>query len=235
MKTSLSIAFEDMRGKAGSVVVTKGRSGLVVKPRVSGKNPRTAPQQSVRYALAKAAQNYRNLTPAQVDEWQAYAQTVVKTNPVDGRVYHPTANTAFMALAAKFLQVSPNGTVPLDPPAGAFLGDSVTVTATSSAAVTVTFASSGPNAAGVTTELLLQSLKSPNRTPNAKGYRTKAFHVFTNTGLKNVTVPPGHYAAAYRFVKTATGQASPLQTLPVVVTVALAVQPGLGKAPKKAA
>jgi len=235
MKAALSIMFEDLRGKAGSVVLQKGRSGLSVKPRVTGKNPRTPAQQAVRGYMAKAAQTYRSLTPAQLAAWQAYAQTVTHVNEVEGNSYHPAANSVFAGLAVKFLQMNPTGAVPTTPPASAFIGDSITVTAASPSAGTVVFTASGSNTLGVTTELLLQPLKSPARTPNPKDYRTKAFQAFASVTTKSLTVPPGTYAAAYRFVKTATGQVTPLVTLPVVITVALSVEQGGKKSPTKAA
>ncbi len=236
MKASLSVMFEDVRGKAGSVVVQKARNGLAVRPRVTGKNPRTPAQQQVRYYMSKASQVYKSLTAAQVDAWQAYAQTVTHVNPVTGEPYHPAANSLFVGLAVKYLQVTPTGTVPVNPPASAFIGETITLTASSEASGVVTFTASGPNSLGVTTELLLQPLASANRTPNGRDYRTKAFQTFSNAGLtKNVTVPPGYYAAAYRFVKIATGQATPLVTLPVVIHVAMTLEQGGKKPTGKAA
>ena len=146
MKASLSMAFEDMRGKAGTVVVQKSRTGLVVKPRVTSKNPRSGAQQSVRANLSKAAAAYKNLTTAQVAAWQAYAQTIIKHNPVNGKPYSPTANTAFVGLAAKFLQAG-GTTIPVAPPAGSFSGDTLTVTATAGTGK-VTFTGSKGNSLG---------------------------------------------------------------------------------------
>lgn len=229
MKAALSIAFEDLRGKAGTVVVSKSRSGLVIRNRVSGKNPRTAAQQAIRVDFAKAAAAYKNLTSTQVANWKNYAQTVTKTNPVSGDTYHPAANAVFSGLAIKFLQVSPSGTIPTSPPAGPFAGDTITVTTTASTGK-VTFTASGANQLGVKTELLLQKLASANRTPQPDAYRTKAFVSFVAGTLSfDVVVPPGYYAAAYRFVSLATGQTTNLQPL-TTQQVTFAVSEGHSKA-----
>ena len=74
-----------------------------------------------------------------------------------------------------------------------------------------------PEALNVTTELLLQPLKSANRTPQPKGYRSKGFMAFTGTTLSApITVPAGWYVPAYRFVNTLTGQDTGLVILPAV-------------------
>lgn len=102
----------------------------------------------------------------------------------------------------------------------------MTLTATSPSAGVITFTASASNASGVTTEMLIQKLPGRNRTPNPEGYLSAAFQAFSSPTLtKNVFVPAGHYAVAYRFVKTATGQA----TNPVVIgiqTVALSLEDG---------
>ena len=224
MKAQLSIVFENLRGKAGNVVIQGGRSGLVVRPRVVGRNPSTPAQQAARSAMQKAAAAYTALTPTQLSAWQAYAETQSRPNPVTGIPYHPTANTTFIALATKFLQVSPTSAVPVAPPAAPFGGDSVAVTVGAEAGQ-VTFTGNKNNAAGVTTELLLQALASPVRTPRYAAYRTKGFQVFALGSLsRSFTVPPGYYAAAYRFVEIATGQASPLIPLGIVQHVTTSVE-----------
>lgn len=73
------------------------------------------------------------------------------------------------------------------------------------------------------TEFLLQPLAGPNRTPQAGAYRSHGFFAFVAGTLSHdVDVPPGTYAAAYRFVNSATGQESGLVSLDVQqVTFAL--------------
>ncbi len=216
MKAALSIAFENLRGKAGNVVIQGGRSGLVLRPRVTSRNPSTAAQQSIRSAMSKAAATYSTLNSSQLAAWENYANTQVKVNPVSGAVYHPSANAAFVGLATKFLQATPGGSIPTTPPSSAFAGDSVVVTVSASEGA-ITFTASRSNALGVTTELLLQPLASPARKPKFRDYRTQAFQVFALAPLtRTITVPAGYYAAAYRFVDVATGQASPLVPVAII-------------------
>ena len=89
----------------------------------------------------------------------------------------------------------------------------MTITATG-AAGQVTFTSSAANNTYTKTELLLQPLKSRNRTPQPKGYRSKGFVAFAAGALNsNVMTPAGWYYAAYRFVNSTTGQVTALVPL----------------------
>jgi hypothetical protein len=213
---NLGVLFNSLRGKAGSVVFARSKDGTVVRPRVSARNPQTPAQQAVRLALSKSATAYKNLTAAQVTAWTTYANNVTKHDPRTGKTYHPSAIAAFTSLAAKFLQVNPAGTVPLTPPVTGFAGDTITATAVG-AAGKVTFTGSAANGLGITTELLLQPLKSQNRKPQPKGYRGKGFKAFAAGSLtQDVLVPAGWYVPAYRFVYTATGQDTLLVILPAV-------------------
>jgi len=212
-KVAYGADVSNIRGKVGNDVFSRARNGPTLRIRASPKNPRTTAQNNARANLTRAAETYRNLTAAQAAIWIAYGLTITKKNPVSGTSYHPTGIDAFVALAAKFLQVNPGGVLPLIPPVNAFPGDAIAVTA-AGAAGQVTFTASAANAANVKTELLLQPLRSRNRAPSAIGYRTKAFVAFAAGALTaNVAVPAGLYAPAYRFVNTQTGQ----QTAPVML------------------
>lgn len=214
---NIGVLFNSLRGKAGSVVFANSKDGTVVRPRVSARNPQTPAQQAVRTALSKSAAAYKNLTSAQVAAWTAYANSITKHDPRTSKTYHPSPIAAFTSLASKFLQVAPTGTIPLTPPATAFAGDSITLTAVG-ASGKVNFTASAANAAGVTTELLLQPLKSQNRKAQPKGYRSKGFQVFATATPPPVavSVAPGWYVPAYRFVNTATGQDTHIVILPAV-------------------
>jgi hypothetical protein len=213
---NFSPAVDEIRGKAGTDVFTKSKTGPILRRRAQPANPRTAAQNAVRSNLARAAETFKNLTPAQAAPWAGYALTVTRHHPVTGRAYHPSSVAAFSALATKFLQVNPTGAIPLTPPAAAFAGDGIAVTATG-AAGQVSFTASGANAANVRTELLLQALASRKRTPTPHGYRTKTFVAFAAGALSsNVAVPAGFYAPAYRFVNAQTGQETLLVTLSTV-------------------
>jgi hypothetical protein len=47
-KVDLGIAFDNIRGKAGNLVIQDNRSGLFIRKRVVPRNPQTAAQQAVR-------------------------------------------------------------------------------------------------------------------------------------------------------------------------------------------
>jgi hypothetical protein len=225
MKAKLSMAFADLRGKDGSVVIQKGKSGLKLTPRNKARNPKSTAQTGVRNNMTKTSKLFAAMTPAQAAAWNAFGATQTKRNAISGTTYTSAGINAFNALATKFLQINSAGTVPMTPPTSVFTGDTITVTATAGTGQ-VTFTASAANATNVKTELLLQPLKGKNRQPSAKGYRTKAFFTFAvGTLTTTVTVPTGFYAAAYRFVNTLTGQETALVPL-TVLTVALSVENG---------
>ena len=237
MKARLSMAFQDLRGKDGNVVIRKGRSGLVLTPRTSPSNPESGAQLFVRGNLTKAAKTFKGMTSTQAEAWDNYGESITRHNPVSGGTYTSTGINAFVELTTKFLQASPSGTIPMTPPTTAFTGDTITVTATGESGA-VEFTASAANASGVKTELLLQPLSSANRKPDPNGYKSAYFVAFASGGMSlQIDAGPGYWAAAYRFVKTATGQATDLIQLPVM-TVALSMTEG-GKVPapskKKAA
>jgi hypothetical protein len=208
-----------LHGKAGNVVFAQTRFGLVVRPRTVPRNPRTPAQLASRDRLTRASAAYRALTDAQLAAWSAYARTLSRTSPAGGPPYVPAAQNVFVGLAAKFLQVNPGESIPLDPPAAPFLGDGITVTA-SAVSGGVEFAASGPNAVGVVTELLIQPLARAARAPKERGYRPQAFVAFAPGSLSyTVSVTPGAYAPAIRFVRAATGQQSGLLPLPALIAL----------------
>jgi hypothetical protein len=227
-KAELGILLQNLRGKAGNSVFQGSRDGIVVRPRVQGTNPNTPAQQAVRAAFTLASQTYRGYTTEQVGAWELYATTQTKRNKVNGKSYSPTGIAVYIELSTKFLLATPGGTLPSTPPTTPFAGDSITVTATAGVGK-VTFTATAANATGVTTELLLQPLKSANRKPQHNGYRSKAYFAFVSGTLTHdVPVPVGYYAAAYRFVKLATGQATPLFPL-TTEGVTFAVEAGSKK------
>lgn len=226
-KIAFSAMVDAASGKMGTVVWTEARNGHTSRVWRRVRNPRTPDQTFVRSNLARASRAFAAMTPAQAQAWNNYGQTITHVNPINGKTYHPAGIDIFVALTTKFLQNNPAGTIPLSPPAAPFLGDSITLIADSETPGELLFTASGPNAAGVTTELLIQKLAGRNRVPNPNGYNSAAFNVFTTGAglLKTVEVDAGHYAVAYRFVEIATGQA----TNPValgITTVALSMVEG---------
>ena len=214
-KAELGVLLQDLRGKAGNVVFQRSREGLIVKPRVKGTNPRTPAQVAVRANLTRASQAFEALNATQYLAWANYASTITRHNPITGKSYTPLPINAFTELGAKFLQVNPAGTVPLTPPTAPFAGDSITITALAEPGK-ITFTASAANAANVTTEFLIQPLKTANRKPQANGYRSKGFFTFAVGTLSHqLVLPAGYYAAAYRFVQTQTGEATEPVYLPL--------------------
>lgn len=213
-KAELGILLTDLRGKAGNAVFQGSRDGLVVRPWVHGSNPNTPAQQAVRAHFSQAGAAWRSYSSAQVLAWKNYAQTITKTNRVNGKTYHPNAFNAFLALAAKFLQVNPGGTIPSTPPTTSYAGDSITFTVASSTG-TLSFTPSAANGTNSTTEFLVQPLANANRKPQKNGYRSKGFHKFTTTAPFDLDLGAGYYAVAVRFVNTQTGQETALYPLSI--------------------
>jgi hypothetical protein len=206
--------MSDLRGKLGDVVYTRGRGGLMTRQYLRPHDPHTDAQQAVRANLAAASRAFRALSPAQTAAWQAYADSLVRHDPISGTLYHPSAWNAFNALALKLLQMRPDSTLPSLPPAEPFPGDTLVVTAEITGGYLV-WTASAPNAPDITTELLAQRLRGTLRKPDPRQYRTQAFFAFTADTLTAATPPlPGRFALAYRFVHARTGQRTPLFPLP---------------------
>lgn len=211
MKAKLSMAFEDLRGKDGNVVIRGSRTSLVLTPLKTPNNPDSASQRAVRTYFRTAAKTYAALSSSQVTAWKDFANTITRTDPVSGQSYHPLAINVFIELTTKFLQLTPTGSIPLTPPTSSFIGDSITLSVTNPSTGILRFTASAGNTVGVTTEILLQKLANGNRTPSSGQYRHSAFKFFTSLSLtQDVTVPAGYYASGYRFIKNATGQATPM-------------------------
>lgn len=206
----------ELRGSAGSAVFAQTKYGLVLRPRTQPKNPRTAAQIAARVRLTRASQSWKTLTAAQITAWKKYAATITRYHSFGGAPYSPAPHTIFIALGSKYLQVHPTGVIPANPPGFPFFGDGITLTAAGGAGK-VTFTASGANATGVVTELLMQPLANSARAPKANLYRPQAFVTFANGSLsKVVSVKPGWYAPAIRFVQTATGQEAGVLALAAV-------------------
>src|SRR5437879_1741459 len=101
-KVTTGILAEALHGSAGSVVFVRTRTGLVIRPRTIGRNPRSAAQVAMRGHFAKAVAAYRALTPAQADAWNAYARSTIRTDLRDGTCRTQSAYAAFLGLATKF-------------------------------------------------------------------------------------------------------------------------------------
>ncbi len=198
-----------LTGRAGSVVFVHRRNGdVVIRSYTPPRDPQTAAQQQWRSLRKRATQGYNALSAAQVTQWRLYALSQTTVDAQTGLPRTPQTNNLYVTLAAKLLQAVPNATLPTVPPSQDFVGDGIKVTVTPGIQ-SVNFTASGGNSAHVVTELLLQPLKSANRTPIVRSYRPAAFFGFTSGQLsKTVTAQSGWYACALRFVQNQTGQAS---------------------------
>jgi hypothetical protein len=177
---------------------------------------------TVRAYFSSATQAFAQLPKAKVDAWNAYARQF-KTRNKAGKMRAKRGLNVYAALYTKWKFVNPTGTFPQDPPTTPFSDDLPVISVTAGTGK-LTFTASVPNTTGVTTELLFQKLVNGNRKPQKNAYKTGAYFTFAIGALtKDVTVPPGYFAAGYRFVKVATGQQSEFRPLPVSqVTFAVA-------------
>lgn len=201
--------FAEISGKLGKLVFASTKEGTVMRDRTTPTNPKTPAQIAVRNAFRKATKQWSTLSAANMAAWKSYATAHPKTNKTSGEQYTPSAFNWFAALATKYFLVNPNATsAPLTPPATNFGGDSLSFTITNPVGSNnIQFTASAANSAGVTTELLVQSLASAGRSPSKSGYRSKGFKAFATGSLSTtVAVSTGYFAAAYRYVNTATGQ-----------------------------
>lgn len=209
-----------LSGRNGNLTYEETVNGTIFFNFKMPADPNTPAQEVVRSDFRRATQTFATLPKAKVDAWNTYAKTL-RTRNANDQMRSQRGLNVFVALTTKFLLVNPTGTIPQDPPGTPFYGDPLTVTATAGVGK-ITFTASGPNTPGVMTELLFQKLVNGNRKPG-KSYKTGSYTTFIGGALsKDVAVPPGYYAAAYRFVKAATGQQSLLKPL-AVTQVTLAV------------
>lgn len=205
-KAKLNAMLQELTGSVGNAVWQRSREGQIVRQKVTPSQPDTPGQLAARARLTTVSRIYKGFTATQEQAWENYAKSIHEEDDVTGKSTTPTAMNAFTKLGCKFLQATPNGTVPTTPPTSPYNGDNLTVTATAGVGK-VTFTASAANALGTKTELLLQPLASRNRNPQKNGYRSKMIHQFMTGSLsQDVTVPPGFYAAAYRFINVSTGQ-----------------------------
>lgn len=203
------LLVDEIRGKIGGVVFGGSRSGPSIRVRTTPSNPRTIHQSGVRSNLATAALAFKALSTTNAGLWNTAANSLTFSNGVGGS-FKPSGINYFVQLASVFLAVTPGGSIPTTPPASPMASEPVTLTP-AGAAGKITFTASAPNTSGITTEFLVQPLISQNRQPQFGNYRIQGYHAYVSGTLgHDVTLPPGDYATAYRFVKIATGERSAL-------------------------
>lgn len=199
-----------MSGRLGGLVFARTELGTILRERPMGRRGDSDAQTQVANNLRKANWAWNDLEWEQVQAWQAYAATQKRRNPETGLLVAPRAVNVFIGLATKFLQVNPNGIIPLDPPQGRFLGDIIEV-AVSADGPNLVFTANGDNVSGVVTELLTQRLRHKNNAAKERSYVSAGFVAF-DPEHREFTYPVfrASYAAAIRFVEAATGRMTEL-------------------------
>ena len=206
-----------VKGRIGNTVfVEMPNVGTVMRQWVYPSDPRTPAQIAFRDRVTQAARAFKALSSSEHSQWIAYAKHVAELRRLRGESGAPQPINVFIPLATKILQMNSTAEIPRTPPTSDFLGDTVVMRANGISG-NVRFTASCPNGPSATTELLLQPLKSANRTPMPTFYRHQAFAAFTESSLYyDIPLKPGYYAAAIRFVHSVTGQVSDLVQLGTV-------------------
>ena len=206
---TFSLSNIQVRGRVGDLVFVPTSDGRLIVRRAPTYRPDPTPAQREgerRMKLAAAA--WQRLTLEEGEAWGRFAAA-------EGR----RAYSVFFGLSAKRLQMRPDEPLPRLPPTGGFLGDGIVVDCRFSIDDSrLIFQASGPNAAGVVTELLVQRLAGLHRKPLVKAYTSRGFVHFAGGALAvPLEAPPGAYACAIRFVREATGQETAIVPLGKVV------------------
>ena len=212
-KMRLGAIASGLSGRSGNAVYVQTEDGTILRTRPRPTDIVTPAQRTIRDNMAHVSRHYRNMTPEQFKAWQDYIE---KLPLAPGVTRRPKVFNAYSGLGCKFVQMFPQSAPPLDAPVGPFLGDAVRLTV-SEQPNTLVFTADTPNAAPVVTELLLQPLKHGVQTVIADRYRSQGF-VHFEAGILDfgLTVAPGWYASAYRFVHAETGQETAFVALPSI-------------------
>jgi hypothetical protein len=208
-RATLSVLLDNLTGSAGTITFYSRRGQTRIRARNKPTQPNTADQIQARQRMAAAAKAWLQLTPTQVLAWEDFAP--------DGQ----TGNTVFVGLATKFFQIASfSGTspdFPQSPPSPPYSPTRLTIAVTPGAGQ-IELRATASNPAGTSTEVLIQPLLSPHRTPNPRNYKTRAFIDLVANQNTPADLAPGTYAIATRQVRRATGESAPL--LPAgIVTV----------------
>lgn len=94
----------DGRGKLGGHVLSKNRSGAIIRTKVTPVNPQTTAQAAARSRLGSQSQAWRSLSEADRRAWNAAASEFAKTN-VFGDQYFPSGKNLFTGINSNMLLV----------------------------------------------------------------------------------------------------------------------------------
>ena len=192
LKVQWGSLITDGRGKQGGSVYSRNKGGAYARNKVTGTNPKTASQTTVRNRLSTFSQGWRALTDAQRAEWIAASGNFPYTNQFNN-TYYLSGNQLYIALNTT-LQNAGASTLTSPPTPGA-----VTAPATASAAmakgtpaVTITFTVS-PIPAGMAWILKATGGLSPG-----KG--------FVSSQLRQIAVLPAAQTSTYNALTAYTGK-----------------------------
>ncbi|HMS56898.1 MAG TPA: hypothetical protein PKA27_16015 [Fimbriimonadaceae bacterium] len=102
-----------LRGSVGNATFVQTPYGTSLRDRTRPKQPDSEGQVLQRKRMRAAGLAWRSMTLAQAQAWRQYAARVNQT----AEWREASGQHVFTQLAVRFLMVSPNGEIPLDPPA----------------------------------------------------------------------------------------------------------------------
>lgn len=153
-------------------------------------------------ARGKAASaQWRTFTAAEAASWTEYARLNGFSSPY----------ASYAPLATKLIQMNPDAVVPRTPPTSDFQGDvlSYKLEPTTEGVQVI---SNQPNDTDVTTEILIQRIGRIHCQANPRRYVSRKFSDFASLSTE-LSLRPGAWAIAIRYVNTRTGQVVPLQEI----------------------
>lgn len=95
MKIKLSALVSDARGKLNGSYMARSQHGLVLRNKITPRNPQSSKQQSHRNIFSWAGRLWNNLTEEQREQWRDYAKTQPFNNKFNDRQYL-TGNALFI-------------------------------------------------------------------------------------------------------------------------------------------
>ena len=227
----------ELSGRTGNAVLVRTARGTVVGERPTVRVSDSPAAQEARARQRAAAKAWTDLEPEAVARWTAWARGIGRQpNNAFATLYKvllrldsgalppqsPPARPFFGdVIEVGIASPSPDGSfgrgsrgerLPEPPPPA----PSSITNQMEEGEPSVGFASSGANAAGVVTELLVQPLASRHRRTYLERYRHAAYVRFEGAETVAVPAPSGWVALAYRFVGAGTGEVTAIAELGVV-------------------
>lgn len=207
-----SAGFDNIAGKYEGIVVSSGRTGLIIRRRPKYKRVMSPAQTLAAVRMQLASQTWNGMSRQQAVAWNEYADNLIRVSPASGKHYRGKGFNTFVALGTKILQVDPEAELPMLPPTSAYLGDGITLVARPVEGG-IEFEASGPTEPDTVVELLAERL--PNIRRAATGRLGSLGFVSFTPGNLTVFVPadPGAFVPGYQFVRQSTGQVAGYRVL----------------------